>query len=366
MVVRHDVNLEAIGKMAELPPDLSPLQFGTTGEFDGLAFTLIGRVRVAYDEGSWNEWCALFGDGRYGWVAEAQGFFQVSFETQPPSALSNTNTLAAGQLVEVEGQSYRVMDRKETVCLGSEGELPFAAAPGRKATSIDLAGAEGRFAGVEYADGAVRFFLGAYAQFDDLKFDKLRPVPGWSEDAVAPAEAQTTALSCPKCGAPVSLRAAGLTMSARCDSCGSLIDTATPDLQLIGEVEERQHLKPVIPLGRRGVLFGVNYEVIGFQHVKDEYSGWCEYLLFNPWQGFVWLVTYGGHWTFVRRLFAPPQVDDEGILKRAAYAHFNGERYRIFDVSSAATDYVLGEFYWKVSVGMAANVTDFVCPPRIL
>ena len=56
-----------------------------TGEFDGVGFKLIGRVRVSYEEGSWNEWYALFQDGRPGWVAEAQGFFMVSFETAAPA-----------------------------------------------------------------------------------------------------------------------------------------------------------------------------------------------------------------------------------------------------------------------------------------
>jgi Domain of unknown function (DUF4178) len=366
MVVRHDVKLESIGQMAELPPDLSPLQVGTNGEFDGLAFTLIGRVRLAYDEGSWNEWCALFGDGRYGWVAETQGFFMVSFESAAPEGFPAADTLTADRVLEVEGQRYQVVDCKETVCLGSEGELPFSAPVGRKAASVDLAGADSRFAGVETAEGITRIFVGRYAHFDELKFTKLRPVPGWSEDVIEPVHHQTTALNCPKCGATVSLRAAGFSMSAKCDSCGSLLDTATPDLQIISQVEQRQRLKPVIPLGRRGKLFEVNYEVIGFQHVKDEYSGWHEYLLFNPWQGFAWLVTYGGHWTFVRRLFTPPRVSESGVFKHVAHAKLNDETYRIFAVSSASTDYVVGEFYWKVSLGMVANVTDFVCPPWIL
>src|SRR5262249_47338256 len=100
-------------------------------------------------------------------------------------------------------------------------------------------------------------------------------------------------------------------------------------------------------------------EVIGFQRVKDKYSGWDEYLLFNPWQGFVWLVTYNGHWSFVRRLFEVP-------YSRESSAEFNGRSYRLFANGSVSTDYVLGEFYWKVAVGMPANVSDFVDPPRIL
>ena len=130
MVVRHDLKVEAIGKMAELPPDLSPLQLGTRGEFDGLGFSIVGRVRLVYDEGSWNEWCAVFGDGRYGWVAEAQGIFMVSFENPAPAKLSESDLATVGRTIEIGGKAYQVCDRKETTCLASEGELPFEATPG--------------------------------------------------------------------------------------------------------------------------------------------------------------------------------------------------------------------------------------------
>ncbi|SPE51072.1 conserved hypothetical protein [Verrucomicrobia bacterium] len=367
MVVRHDVNVEAIGQMAQLPPDLSPLQLGTQGEIDGQGFTLIGRVRLAYEEGSWNEWCALFADERYGWVAEAQGFFMVSFEIAPPEGFpQGADGMPLGTKWNIEEQSYDVTDSKETVVLGSEGELPFAAPPNRKATSIDLTGAGGKFASVEFSEAGCRLFVGRYARFDDLKFSNLRPVPGWSEGESAPKGQEATSLQCPSCGAPVVLRALGFTMSAACGSCASIIDTATPDLSLIRRAQEKQRLQPRIPLGRRGVLFGVNYEVIGFQHVKDNFSGWFEYLLFNPWQGFVWLVNYNGHWSFVRRLYEQPEVKEGAFSASAAHARFKGETYRMFAAGAVSTDYVVGEFYWKVAVGMKTNVADFVNPPWIL
>jgi hypothetical protein len=366
MVVRHDVSIEAIGQMAGLPPDLSPLQIDATGEFDGVGFRIIGRVRMAYTEGSWNEWYALFRDGRQGWVAEAQGFFMVSFETTAGSPLTSEDALAPGKAFDLDGVRYHVTDRKETLCLGGEGELPFVAPAGRRALSIDLVGPGAQFAGIEFGDGNPRLFVGRYAHYDDLKFRGLRPIPGWSKGATEPEQTTATALTCPACGGRISLRAAGLSMSAKCNSCGRLLDTSTPDLAIIRHAEERQRFKPLIPLGSRGALFGIEYEVIGFQHVKDKYSGWFEYLLFNPWQGFVWLVNYQGHWSCVRRLFEPPEVKESGILQKVGHATLNGEQYRMFDVSSVTTDYVAGEFYWKVTAGMEANVTDFVSPPRIL
>jgi hypothetical protein len=366
MVVRHDLDVEAIGQMAALPPDLSPLQIGTQGDFDGVAFTLLGRVRVSYEEGSWNEWYAVFSDGRSGWVAEAQGFFMASFEIPVPDDFPGEPELTPGRNVTVASQDYAVVDRKQTTCLGSEGELPLVAVKGRVGTSVDLMNASGGFAGVEYSDSGTRLYIGRYAAFDELKLSNLRPVPGWSEGCPEVRREGTTALNCPKCGATITLRAAGLSMSAKCESCGELLDTSAPDLRLIQTAHERKRLNLLIPIGQRGVLFGVNYEVIGFQHVTDEYSGWTEYLLFNPWQGFAWLVTYCNHWTFVRRLLRTPELDPGGVVAPARRARLDGEDYRLFATSKVATDYVLGEFYWQIRIGMPVSVTDFVHPPRIL
>lgn len=360
MVVRHDLNVEKIGEMAALPLDLSPLQIGTTGTFEGRAFTLIGRVRLAYDEGSWTEWYALFGDtNTYGWLGETQGFFTVGFAVEMPKDFpTSPDGLPVAGEVTIENQSFAVTDRKATTTLWGEGELPFIAKPKREACSIDLTSADGQFASVEFSWKEARLFVGRYARFDELNFSNLRPVPGWSEEVMEPIHQQTSALSCPKCGSTVELRAAGFTMSATCGSCGSLIDTSTPDLCLIRTAEGKKRITPRIPLGRRGELFGVTYEMIGFQHVSDDLSGWVEYLLFNPWQGFVWLVSYQGHWSFVNRLVERPEANGA--------ATFKGETYRKFDSCKVNTDYVLGEFYWKVSVGLRVCVADFVRPPRIL
>ena len=72
-LVRKDLKLEDLGKMAQLKDDPTPLQLGTSGKRKG-EFTLIGRVRVEWERGFWNEWYLRFDDGREGWLADAQGF----------------------------------------------------------------------------------------------------------------------------------------------------------------------------------------------------------------------------------------------------------------------------------------------------
>lgn len=213
LIVRHDKDVELIGKMAELPPDISPFQIGTTGRFKNIGFTLVGRMKIGWSEGIWNEWFLVSDEGKKGWLAEAQGFLAISYETelmpdegfekaltQPHEWEGDNNIrpatrkalgmkdplpLGLGHSVGIGGKSYQVADIKEAECIGSEGELPFVAAKGRKTTSIDLLRGEGEFANVERDEsGKVRIYLGEYAEFNDLNFNHLRELPGWKIAAV--------------------------------------------------------------------------------------------------------------------------------------------------------------------------------------
>lgn len=384
MVVRRDANVELMGQQAELPPDLSPLQVGTRGEFDGQGFLLVGRVRLTYPEGAWTEWCADFGHGRWGWVAEAQGFYYVSFEVAVPDGFPGQHELAAaqtdapdrpklvnfglavgrdhlpvGRSVNVGGVSYTVRDRKFTTVQAAEGELTFAAVPGRTAISGDLSGADTAFANVEYSDDGIRIFVGRICRFEELKFSQLRAVPGWTTDAEQ-VRHQTNALNCPTCGAAVALRAAGFSLAAACGSCGSIIDAANPQLQLIDGANRKQVIKPLIELGTRGSFGNTEFECIGFLRRRDNYGeAWSEYLLFNPFAGFRWLVTYQGHWSFVEGLVEEPRlVAGEPVWRE--------QPHKLFAVAQTEVTYVLGEFYWRVRRRERTTLRDFIAPPFVL
>ena len=361
MVVPRGASAERLGEMAELPPDLSPLQIGTRGTWSGVAFELIGRLRVEWEEGSWTEWSAVFADGRTGWLAETQGFFTVSFAQDGHGSLPSPRELKAGTPLQIAERAFHVVDVKKVVHIVAEGELPFIAPPGSKRVSADLMASDGSFATIDsFPDSEPELYLGAYATFEALSFSNLRPVPGWNAD-VKQIRHATIALNCPICGAAVSLRASGLTMAAVCGSCASIIDTANPQARLIQEATDRiKQLKPILEIGTRGQLFGTEYEVIGLLQRGDQYSSWSEYLLFNPWQGFRWLVTYKGHWSFIDRLLETPLVAGRTARLR------DRRTFRHFAAAETTVKAVLGEFFWKVQRGEVSHLDDYVNPPWIL
>jgi hypothetical protein len=174
---------------------------------------------------------------------------------------------------------------------------------------------------------------------------------------------QVRPLICPNCGGTVNLRGYAQTVNAVCEHCHTILDATTPSLRVVQKFQERTRIQPIIPLGTRGKLGGVSYEVIGFQQRAIEVDGvtyqWSEYLLLNPFKGYRYLIEYDGHWNNGRTLRLLPQ-------QKPNVAVVNGETFKLFQVATAHTTYVLGEFPWQVRVGESVKVQDFIKVPRML
>lgn len=173
----------------------------------------------------------------------------------------------------------------------------------------------------------------------------------------APAGAKLVA--CPACGASITLRAIGQSVMVACPSCGSTIDVARPDIQLIRKytlVARQLH----IPLGTRGTLRKQTFEVIGALGRSSSGDRWEEYLLFNPYIGFRWLVYYDGHWSLGQ------MIKDTSTVRPDAGVPYQGHRFRKFNMDRVVVDWVIGEFYWRVATGDLVVASDYIAPPWML
>jgi hypothetical protein len=193
----------------------------------------------------------------------------------------------------------------------------------------------------------------------ELGWDKLAPAARDMKSAQA-AQVKSERLACPECDGALELRAPDQTQRVGCPYCGALLDVGEHHTLSKLRMLDRRDGTPAIELGKTGTLRGVAWTVIGFFVRATGPWEWEEYLLYQPAQGFRWLVRSNGHWSFVTPVPAG-EVDTVQLSPR-----HGGRRYRHFQGGRAEVKLVLGECYWKVEPGEAVNAEDYVAPPYML
>lgn len=352
IVVRTDRGVEDFGKAAALIDTGSPLKIHLTGKYRGKQFRLTGRTQLRHEAGGvWDEWYAAFDDGRWGWLAEAQGRYYVTFKVAaeaPPR-----ERLELGMDVE----ELKVTEIGTAEVITAEGELPWTPAPGAQYEYADLSGTEGRFATIDYSETPPIVFKGTETTLAEL---------GIAAEAASHKRVAVGKLSCSKCGGPLELRAPDRTERIYCPNCGSGHDVSEGKLQFFATMKGKP-VTPVIPLGTTGTIDGDKYVVAGFMqrsvHFDITYY-WTEYLLFNAGKGFRWLVHSDDHWSFVTPL-GPAEVSDAGSpAMPAKNVSWKSITFKLFQTADAKVTYVLGEFYWKVAVGETVATADYISAPE--
>jgi DNA-directed RNA polymerase subunit RPC12/RpoP len=377
-IVRTDRDLRTIGKVADLAATSSSFRVGMRGRFRGVGFTIVGRQQLDHGQGPWDEWYAAFDDGRWGWIAEAQGRVYATFPVPPPQV--PYGQVAVGGGVTIGNQSFVVAEKGLGRNVAAEGELPTGIHPGASSYYIDLSGPGGGFATLDYGRGEgwapEEAYVGFVVTLHDLGL--VEQAPAFSPHDVAQVKGK--ALTCPNCGGNLEIRAPGETRRIACPFCSALLDTSQGQLRWL-EILQQQQTVPKIPIGARGHLLpllahhpgkdfsdvgrvagGLNAEwtVIGFMtrgcRVEGVWYYWDEYLLYEPKHGFRFLLEQDGHWNLV----APLEVGDVHDTPFAAY--FKGRSFQKFGDVQAYVVRVLGEFYWAVRLQEWADAKDFIAP----
>lgn len=166
------------------------------------------------------------------------------------------------------------------------------------------------------------------------------------------ADPATKAITCPACGGTIEVRAAGFSVNLVCQHCGSVLDVSRPEVTLIRR-HEKARANFAIEIGKRGTLFGQEWEMVGALRRKDQISIWQEFLLFNPYRGYRWLIAADGEWQFGTPLADRPQGDRNRVFWRTdSFSRLGRDQM-------TSTTAVAGEFYWRAKVGDTATATLF-------
>jgi hypothetical protein len=181
ILVRHDVDLEKVGVVGDLPPSASPIQLATQGIYRSTPFLVVGRILYEYMRGGWNEWHLRLDDGTGAWLSDAQAEYAVTRAVEDAGELPNAEALRVGQSLALAQQAFRVTTLTRARYRGVEGELPFEYWNKREVLFADLESPGEQFGTLDYSDGndAPMLFIGEYQDFDELRLTNLREIEGW-------------------------------------------------------------------------------------------------------------------------------------------------------------------------------------------
>lgn len=352
-IVRDGESLRRIGEVAELFDDHSPLQLGAGGRHEGVAFTLVGRLQYRYKDGTWNEWHALFDNGRSGWLSEDNGRYVIAFDAPLPKDVPRQEALQPGERRLLDGTAWSVASVHVVRLISAQGELPHPPQMQRGFVVADLRNPQQDVGTLDYSDPkAPHWSIGRSVALSVLAMSGLAEV----------AEKTLTArgVSCPSCGAALEIKLES-TLSVVCGQCHAVVDLSQGVGGDLKHYEQENGGDPQIPLGSVGRLAVGDTEVLAWQVVgyvercelgEEEQAVWREYLLYHRKAGFAFLVDTDEGWSWVVPITGAPE-------ERASSARYMGMNFtKLYDYRSKVTC-VLGEFYWQLRRDQVTRHADY-------
>jgi predicted RNA-binding Zn-ribbon protein involved in translation (DUF1610 family) len=358
VVARKGANLESHGRIGAIVSTDSPLRLGLEGRYEKVGYRLVGHLQKDHGAGPWDEWYVEFDDGRTAWLSESEGAFHLVLDAGSEPGL-RLDSMRPGQRLHLRNKPFVVEEVGHGKVVAAEGQLPSDVDPTEDSYYVDATGPKGTFVTLDFGtrEMAPEVFLGQRLKLEQLgiPLSELRP---------RVKKTQLQQARCTQCNGPLELRAPDQSRRVACPYCGALLDCSQGRLAFLQLLQKPDH-PPLIPLGAKGTLKGTEWVCIGFMVRSCRVEGvrypWEEYLLYNPKRGFTWLMNSNGHWVYLT-----PVDAGEAQVVPGVSAYHDGRRYKAFQVVTAVTEAVLGEFYWQVRAGDLAEATEYVSPPYAL
>lgn len=358
-VLRTDRGLQNLGKVAEIAETPSLIAVGDQGTLAGRPFEVLGRVQLDHGAGPWDEYYVAFDYGQtWGWLAYAQGRWHVTNLVPSVAAPAYATLKLEADLALGPLGVFRIAEIKSGTVRSAEGELPGVLPPGSLRYYADCYGPNGQFLTLDYGDGSqpATVFAGYIFPEPQLAVTQMGPR--------SINKVRTTYLKCPNCGGEVPKLGGDRAERLGCPYCGAVSDIA--EQKTISQ-QERLLAAPVIPIGSRGQFEGLEYVCLAYVRRSSVFDGetygWEEFLIFAPAAGYRWLVKDPETGWLWAQAISPADVDLRGLPDAVGY---QGNAFHLRNQNTARVDYVLGEVYWKCSIGEVVEVSDYAADTRVL
>jgi hypothetical protein len=162
-----DSGLDPTGKVAKLAEYPSRLSVGARGKVKGRGFQVLGRVRWESSDGFWDDWFIQTDDGQIGWIQEDEGDLTFVARSQLTAPVPPFDQVRVGSFIPLGKDRMFVSEKGQTQVLGSEGQLPRGALPGRPMQYI-RGNAGGKAIQIVMDEDGIRMRAGEPLEFQDV------------------------------------------------------------------------------------------------------------------------------------------------------------------------------------------------------
>ncbi|MBL7726980.1 MAG: DUF4178 domain-containing protein [Dinghuibacter sp.] len=333
----------------------SVIQTGATGVWANKTFTVTGRFRTWFNDSVASFFTVQFSDQSIGWLCETNGLYYMYEPVNPAPNEQVVNQLnpEMGSVHELhDGKKYVLHQKNQVFRWEAEGEIYIPEINQGFSIMEFKRGTGSAFSFFIYSNRAYTFRVYPVA-YTSLGMQQLRTYSTTAKE-----------FTCTKCHNQVSMAHFPQTQSGACTHCGAFYDIKRGvDAEFTGKSSTNE-LTTSIPLGAKGTINSVQYEVVGVM-IKEEQSAdlaqWTEYTLFNAETGFAFLSEYNGNWIFLQ------EKNNTPVLYRTFEEKLrsNGKEFRLYSKYYHNVLAASGEFPGNVFSNDKTESFEYIAPPEI-